>query len=139
RILYELSGVSEKMSAGLDDMKAYFSDEEIENFKEQISKGDIPFSELDKQQEYVTQDFEELRNMERMFDESPVFLQKIIDGLKEKSEEPFHKNLGGHWKDIAEQSAYIYWIDEIERKHPEHTKIGTEDFAYTRKRLKELL
>ncbi|GAB3049257.1 DUF4011 domain-containing protein [Virgibacillus ainsalahensis] len=139
RILYELSNVSENMSTALNEMKGYFSKETIKEYQDQIAKGDIPLSALDKQMEYVTQDFEELRNMDRMYDESPAFMKEIIDELKEKSKDYIHKDLAAHWKDIAEQSTYTYWIDEIERKHPILTKIGTDDFSHTRDQLKECL
>src|SRR5699024_3150365 len=138
-ILYELSVVSDEMSHELEDMKRYFSDDVIEEFQDRISKGDIPLKTLDKQREYVTQDFDELRNMDRMYDESPEFIREIIDRLKEKSDDPLRKDLGEHWRDITEQSAYLYWIDEVERKHPALNKIGTDEFEHIRKQLKDLL
>ncbi|WP_077622444.1 AAA domain-containing protein [Sediminibacillus massiliensis] len=137
KILYDLSQVSDKMSKEVKQLSAYFTDDKVNRYYEQIAKGDIPLSELQKQQEYVIQDFEDLRHMDRIYDESLPFIKTIIDELKGKSEE--HSQLTDQWVDIVEQSAYIHWIDEIERKHRVLTKVGTEEFEKLRENFKELL
>ncbi|WP_249870765.1 AAA domain-containing protein [Oceanobacillus saliphilus] len=139
RILYELSTISEEMTKEVQQLSSYFMEEKINRYKEQISKGDIPLSEFRKQQEYVIQDFEDLRNMDRIYDGSLPFIKSIIDELKEKSKDNIHRELAKQWVEYTKQSTYIYWIDEIERKHPELTKIGTTEFNRLRDRFKELL
>ncbi|MGP4077442.1 AAA domain-containing protein [Halobacillus sp. K22] len=138
-ILYELANVSEDMSKNLNEMKDYISEDTIEHYKNRISTGDIPLSIIQRQQNFLKEDFEELREMDRLYDESSKTLQKIIDQLKEKSDPGVDKNVAEHWKEIAEQSTYIYWIDEVERKYPSLSKIGTDDFDHLRKKLKDLL
>ncbi|WP_156289366.1 AAA domain-containing protein [Oceanobacillus salinisoli] len=139
RILYELSNVSDDMSKEVQQLSSYFKEEKIQRYRDQISKGDIPLSEFQKQQEYVIQDFEDLRNMDRIYDESLPFIKTIIDRLKDKSKDHIHKELAHQWVDIVKQSVYIHWIDELERKHRELTKIGTEEFKRLRGNFKELL
>ncbi len=138
-ILYELANVSEGMSENLNDMKDYLSENTIEHYKNRISTGDIPLSSIQRQQNFLKEDFEDLREMDRLYDESSKTMKKIIDQLKEKSDPAVDKNVAEHWKEIAEQSTYIYWIDEVERKYPSLSKIGTDDFDHLRKKLKDLL
>lgn len=139
RILYELSHVSNDMTNEMKQLSPYFKEEKMQKYKDQISKGDIPLSEFQKQQEYVIQDFDDLRNMDRIYDESMPFIKTLIDELKNKSKDDIHRELAKQWVENTKQSAYIYWIDEIERKHPELTKIGTESFQRLRTRFKDLL
>ena len=139
RILYELSMVSEKMSKEVETLKTYFSKEAIDQFNARITKGDIPLKEFQQQQEFVIQDFEELRNMDRIYEESLPFIKTIIEMLKEKTGDNIHKQIADEWVDIVRQSAYIHWIDQIEKKHPILTKIGTDEFEKKRKDFKELL
>lgn len=139
QILYELSNVSEEMSNEVKQLSSYFADEKIGMFHKQISKGDIPLSELEKQQEYIIQDFEDLRNMDRIYDESLPFIQTIIDKLKDKSKNNIQRELKEQWVDYVKQSTYIHWIDEIESKHRVITKVGTEEYERLRDSFKELL
>lgn len=138
-ILYELSNVSEEMSKEVKQLSSYFADEKIDKYHDQISKGDIPLEELQKQQEYIIQDFEDLRNMDRIYDESLPFIRKIIDKLKDKSKNNINRELNVHWVDYVKQSAYIHWIDEIESRHRVLTKVGTEEFERLRNNFKKLL
>lgn len=138
RILYDLSAISEEMSTGVDALSPYFSKEKIARYKDQIAKGDIPLSELEKQHEYVIQDFEDLRNMDRIYDDSLPFVQSIINKLKDKDLEK-HNELNKQWVDIARQSTYMHWLDEIEMKHRSLLKVGTEEFERLRTDFKELL
>ncbi|MEH7380195.1 AAA domain-containing protein [Bacillus sp. JJ1533] len=139
RILYELSQVSTNMTNDIKQLSPYFKEEKLQRYKDQISKGDIPLSEFQKQQEYVIQDFEDLRNMDRIYDESLPLIKSLIEELKDKSKDQLHRELAKQWVEHTKQSTYIYWIDEIERKHPELTKIGTESFQRLRTRFNELL
>lgn len=138
-ILYELSTVSEKMSKEVKSLATYISEDAINKYNDRIAKGDIPAKEFLQQEEYVIQDFEELRNMDRLYEESLPFIKTIIDGLKVKTEDSLHRGLANEWKDIVQQSAYIHWIDQIERKHPSLTKIGTEEFDQLQNSFKQLL
>ncbi|MFE8701556.1 AAA domain-containing protein [Cytobacillus sp. FJAT-54145] len=139
RFLYELSQVSETMSKEVDSLKAYFSKEAINKFNERITKGDIPLTDFQQQQEFIIQDFEELRNMDRAYEESLPYIKNTIDLLKEKTGDNVHSQLAEEWMDIVKQSAYIHWIDQIERKHPSLTKIGTDELQKVREKFKELL
>lgn len=135
-ILYELSKVSDLMKQNVRELNHYFSNEKVDYLQRRISKGDIPLSTLESQLNFVTEDFDDLREMDRKYDEGSKAVQTMIDQLKEKE---ISANLENRWKDIAEQSAYIYWIDQVERKHPYLSKVGTNDIEYTRQNLKELL
>ncbi|MEH7237633.1 AAA domain-containing protein [Bacillus sp. JJ1562] len=139
RILYGLSHVSTEMTNEMKQLFPYFKKGKLQKYKDQISKGDVPLSEFQKQQEYVIQDFDDLRNMDRIYDDSMPFIKSLIDELKDKSKDHIHRDLAKQWVENTKQSTYIYWIDEIERKHPELTKIGTESFQQLRTRFKELL
>lgn len=139
KILFDLSQVSEKMSNEVKALQTYFKDELITKYYERISKGDIPLKEFEQKHEYVIQDFEDLRNMDREYDENESTIKKIIDQLKDKTGNNIHKQLSDEWVDIVKQSAFIHWIDQIESKHPILTKIGTEEIERVREQFKELL
>lgn len=139
RFLYELSQVSETMSKEVDSLKSYFSKNAINKFNERITKGDIPLTDFQQQREFIIQDFEELRNMDRAYEESLPYIKSMIDLLREKTGDNVHSQLADEWTDIVKQSAYIHWIDQIERKHPSLTKIGTEELQKIRDKFKELL
>ncbi len=139
KILFDLSQVSEKMSNEVKALQTYFKDELITKYYERISKGDIPLKEFEQKHEYVIQDFEDLRNMDREYDENESTIKKIIDQLKDKTGNNIHKQLSEEWVDILKQSAFIHWIDQIESKHPMLTKIGTEEMERVREQFKELL
>lgn len=139
RFLYELSQVSEKMSKEVGTLKTYFSKDAIDQLNNRITKGDIPLSDFQQQQEFMIQDFEELRNMDRHYEESLPYIRNTIDLLKEKTGDHVHNQLAEEWLDIVKQSAYIHWIDQIEQKHPVLTKIGTEEIQEVRENFKKLL
>lgn len=139
RILFELSKVSEEMSRELDSLKTYFTDDSIKALNNRVSKGDIPVLDLQKIQEFIIQDFEDLRLMDRDYDESLPFIKMIIDRLKDKTKENVHSQLASEWADIVKQSAYIHWIDQIEKKHPTLSKIGSEELDRVRESFKQVL
>jgi superfamily I DNA and/or RNA helicase len=139
KILYDLSKISEKLSKDIKSLESYFSKEKIVSLHRRIEKGDIPFNELDKQHEYVIRDFENLRIMDRIYDESLPFIKSIIDALKVKSNDMSKDELAKKWADIVSQSAYVHWIDDIERKHPNLLTVGTDSFDQLRESFKSLL
>jgi very-short-patch-repair endonuclease len=139
RLLYDLSQISGKMSKDIKALETYFTKKEIDGLHKSIEKGDIPLNDLAKQQEYVIRDFEGLRNMDRIYEESLPFMRSIIDALKDKSNDLSKDELPKKWAEIVAQSAYVHWIDEIERKHPDLLKVGTEAFDNLRKKFRKLL
>ncbi|OAS85992.1 AAA domain-containing protein [Metabacillus litoralis] len=139
KLLFDLSQVSEKMSKEMKDLQTYFSDELVKKYYERISKGDIPLKEFEQKHEYIIQDFEDLRNMDREYDANLPNIKKMIDMLKDKTGDHIHKQLSDEWVDIVKQSTFIHWIDDIESKHPMLTKIGTEEIEKVREHFKELL
>ncbi|UGB33111.1 AAA domain-containing protein [Metabacillus sp. B2-18] len=139
KILFDLSQVSEKMSTEIKSLQAYFNDELVKKYNERISKGDIPLTEIEQKHEFILQDFEDLRNMDREYDEFLPNIKRMIDMLKDKTSNNIHKQLSDEWVDIVRQSAFIHWIDGIESKHPILTKIGTEEMEKVREDFKVLL
>lgn len=139
KLLFDLSQVSEEMSIEMKSLHPYFTDELVKKYSERISKGDIPLKEFEQKHEFIIQDFEDLRNMDREYDANLPNIKKIIDMLKDKTTNNIHKQLSDEWVDIVKQSAFIHWIDMIETKHPILTKIGTEEIEKVRDNFKDLL
>ncbi|MFC4389065.1 AAA domain-containing protein [Gracilibacillus marinus] len=137
-ILYDLSQVTEGLFKQLESVEAYFKEDSIKKLKARISKGDIPLEMLKKKQAYIKEYFEELREMDRLYDHSSKEVQQIIDRLIERNLSEVN-NLSEEWVEVAKQSAYIHWIDKIEREHPELDMIGTGNFQHLTEELKELL
>jgi len=139
KILFDLSQVSEKMSNEIKSLQSYFTDDLVKKYNDRISKGDIPLTEFEQKHEFIIQDFEDLRNMDREYDENLPSIKKMIDMLKDKTSNKIHKQLSDEWVDIVKQSSYIHWIDQIESKHPILTKIGTEEIEKVLIQFKDLL
>jgi very-short-patch-repair endonuclease len=135
-ILYDLAKVSEKMSKQVYSMKDFLSDDQVDHFRKRIAQGDFPLELFQQQLNFMKKDFEDLRDMDRVFDEGTNAVKAIIDQLKQKD---ISNNLEERWRQIAEQSAYIHWIDQLERKHPALSKIGTADYKHLNDQLKTLL
>ncbi|WP_163536220.1 AAA domain-containing protein [Gracilibacillus sp. YIM 98692] len=137
-ILYDLSKATEGLFQHLDKMDAYFTNDSLKEMKHLVSKGDIPLSTLQKKQDYIKEFFDELREMDRLYDDSAEMVQMMIDRLIERNLSD-SGNLAKEWEEVARQSAYIHWIDEIERKYPEIATIGTGNFQVLTEELEEFL
>ncbi len=137
-ILYDLSQATEGLFQQLEALDPYFSADSIKRIKTQVSKGDIPLEVLKKKQNYIKEYFDELREMDRLYDHSAKEVQQLIDRLMERNLTD-SGNLAEEWAEVAKQSAYIHWIDQIERKYPEIAMIGTGNFQHLIEELKELL
>jgi very-short-patch-repair endonuclease/chorismate mutase len=137
-ILYDLSQATEGVFQQLEALDPYLSADSIKTLKTQVSKGDIPLYVLKKKQTYIKEFFDELREMDRLYDQSAKEVQQIIDRLIDRNLTD-SSNLAEEWVDVAKQSAYIHWIDQIERKYPEIAMIGTGTFEHLTDELKELL
>ncbi|MGP4039554.1 AAA domain-containing protein [Gracilibacillus sp. D59] len=137
-ILYDLSQATEGLFKQLEKLDPYFSADSIKSLKTRISKGDIPLEVLKKKQTYIKEFFDELREMDRLYDHSAKEVQQLIDRLIERNLTD-SGNLAEEWAEVAKQSAYIHWIDQIERKYPEIAMIGTGNFQHLTEELKELL
>ncbi|MEH7114937.1 AAA domain-containing protein [Neobacillus niacini] len=139
RILFELAQVSESMTKEIDTLNGYFQKESLEDDKKRIAKGDIPLKELQQKGEFIHLDFEDLRDMDRIYEESQPFIKALIDMLKEKYDDKIHREIASEWEEVVKQSAYIHWIDNVERKHAILTKIGTDEFDKINSQFKQLL
>ncbi|WP_058306329.1 AAA domain-containing protein [Gracilibacillus massiliensis] len=137
-ILYDLSQATEGLFKQLEALDPYLSADSIKTLKTRMSKGDIPLEVLKKKQTYIKEFFDELREMDRLYDQSAKEVQQIIDRLIERNLTD-SSNLAEEWAEVAKQSAYIHWIDQIERKYPEIAMIGTGTFEHLTDELKELL
>ncbi|GAE95261.1 DNA helicase related protein [Gracilibacillus boraciitolerans JCM 21714] len=76
--------------------------------------------------------------MDRLYDHSAKEVQRIIDRLIERNLSD-SSNLAEEWAEVAKQSAYIHWIDQIEIKYPEIAMIATGNYQHLTEELKELL
>ncbi|MGP4072883.1 AAA domain-containing protein [Piscibacillus sp. B03] len=136
--LYELSQQSNELLTELNKLKTYFKDESIDQFSKRISKGDIPLKDFEKKLDYIKEYFDKLREMDRFYESRDSHVQFIINSLIE-SKPNSGNNLRDDWVDIARQSIYIHWIDQIEANHPEIAKIGTGSFKQLQSKLESLL
>ncbi|GAQ19284.1 helicase [Oceanobacillus picturae] len=137
-ILYDLSQATEGLFKQLESIEPYLKVDSIKTLRQRISKGDLPLDTLKQKQAYIKEYFDELREMDRLYDASAKEVQRIIDRLIERNL-PNADNLGEEWAEVAKQSAYIHWIDKIEMKYPEVAMIGTGNFQRLTEELKELL
>ncbi|MDQ0160022.1 AAA domain-containing protein [Alkalibacillus salilacus] len=137
-ILYDLSQKSQNLLNNLESLRKFFEDNSIDSYAKRISKGDIPLKDFENKYDYAVEYFDQLREMDTFYDSVGTDTQAIIDSLIHKHPEPTHK-LDNEWSDLAEQSIFIHWIDEIESKHPDISKVSNGSYEKLRHRLEELL
>ncbi|ENH97584.1 hypothetical protein J416_06218 [Gracilibacillus halophilus YIM-C55.5] len=137
-ILYDLSQATEGLFQQIDALDPYFESESMQGLKTRVSKGDIPLDVLQKKRAYIQEYFDDLREMDRLYDHSAKVVQELIDRLIERNLSS-NGHIPDEWTEVAKQSAYIHWIDEIENKYPDISMIGTGDFQQLTDELKQLL
>ncbi len=138
KTLYDLSKETEKFMSKLKNLNPYLADDWIKSMEKLVNEGKIPLNELEKMHEYIFSDFEELRRMDRFYHDKDETVVSLIElAIKEV---PFvDTNLAKEWVDSLQDSIYLHWIDEIERKNPIIEAISTEQFNRIRDKLKNLI
>ncbi len=131
KTMYDLSNVTQEMAKQLDKLKAYITDDVVDEMKQRVSVGDIPIEELDKMLEYIHQDFEDLRQMDSYLESSTDLVKSVVRKLKEK-EFSEAVSLPVAWVDLARNSTFIHWIDQVEKSQPDVKKISTTEFERIR-------
>ena len=139
QVLHDLAEVSQVMHNEIKSLSNIFSDSFVEKISKRISQGDIPLGDFVKIHESIISDFSDLRQMDRLYQESTPFIQRIIDMLSKSYNREFEVSLPQEWVEILKQSAFVFWIDEIERKYSDLAKIGTIEYQQIHERFKELI
>ncbi|MEH7309175.1 AAA domain-containing protein [Neobacillus drentensis] len=130
-IMHQLGKVTKAMAEEVDKLKKYLQDSKVNNLKTRISEGDIPLTELDKMVEYIHRDFEELQLMDVYWNQCSEVEKKVLLLLQQKTVKN-ELTLSDYWVDLLKNSAYVQWIDQTERKHPQVQKISTNEFSRIR-------
>ncbi|WP_342045115.1 AAA domain-containing protein [Bacillus sp. OTU530] len=130
KTIYELANETLKMSQEIEKLKRYMKDDVIEKMKERISQGDIPIEELDKMLEYLHRDFDDLRQMDSFFESSSELTKTLIKKLTKKAFRVDEQvvSLPELWVNMVRNSAYVHWIDQIEKQYPDVQKVSSNEF-----------
>lgn len=130
KIMYQLANETLKMSQEIEKLKKYVQEDVIKKMQERISQGDIPLEELDKMLEYLHRDFDDLRQMDTFFENSPELIQTLIKKVTEKSFEvdQHSSSFSDTWVDVVRNSAYVHWIDQMEKQYPDVQKLSSNEF-----------
>ncbi|PLS09636.1 AAA domain-containing protein [Neobacillus cucumis] len=137
-IMHQLGKVTKSMADEVEKLKKFLQDTKVNTLKTRISEGDIPLQELDKIVEYIHRDFEELQQMDVYWNHCNEVEKKVIQLLSKKTEKN-ELTLSDYWVDLFQNSAYVHWIDQIEKQHPQVQKISTNEFSRIRDSFAELL
>ncbi|RDU37108.1 helicase [Neobacillus piezotolerans] len=135
--MHQLGKVTKEMADEIEKLKRYFNDDVVDKFKKRISEGDIPLKDLDKMLEYVHRDFEDLQQMDSYWNALSEVEKNIIEKLQAKK--GTGADLPELWKDLFINSAFVQWIEQTERKHPEVQKISTNEFNRIRTAFAQLI
>lgn len=138
RVMYEMGQTTEQMARELEKLRPYFQDALIDRLKKEIAEGNIPTTELLQKIEHLTSDFDDLREMDRFFEQTSSTVQTLITRVREKVGWQSDR-LPECWTDTIRQTVYIQWLDEIEKKHPLITKVSSEEYEEIRRSYKELI
>lgn len=138
RLMYDMAKTTETMCLELEKLRPHFQDSFIERLKRGIEKGNIPTGELQGIIQHLDSDFDELRQMDRFFEEATPLVRTLITRVREKIGWQAD-SLPERWTDAVRQTVYLKWLDEIERKHPVIAKVSTDEFEIIRRSFKELI
>ncbi|OLS40784.1 AAA domain-containing protein [Bacillus sp. MRMR6] len=130
-IMHQLGKVTKAMAEEVEKLKKFLEDSKINTLKTRISEGDIPLPELDKILEYIHRDFEELQQMDVYWNQCNEVEKKVIQLLSKKTAAN-ELTLSAYWVELFQNSAYVHWIDQTEKQHPQVQKISTNEFARIR-------
>ncbi|MEH7482196.1 AAA domain-containing protein [Neobacillus drentensis] len=130
-IMHQLGKVTKSMADEVEKLKKFLLDSKVNTLKTRISEGDIPLQELDKIVEYIHRDFEELQQMDVYWNQCNEVEKKVIQLLSKKTEKN-ELTLSDYWVDLFQNSAYVHWIDQIEKENPQVQKISTNEFSRIR-------
>ena len=136
--MQQLGKVTKNMAEKIEKLKRYFHDSMIDEFKDRISEGDIPKSELDKILEYFHRDFDELQQMDTYWENCNEIEKKVILLLQPKTAYQ-EGTLSEYWVELFKNSAYIHWIDQTEKRYPQVQKISTNEFSRIRDSFAKLI
>ena len=138
KVMHDLSNVTKTIADGMNALTNLLQEEQVNKLQERVAEGDIPLKELDLILEYVHRDFDDLRLMDKFWQQASEDTKDVITELKEK-EYKNDQSLSEFWVDIFRNSTYIHWIDMIEAKYPEVQKISTNEFGRIRESFANLL
>jgi very-short-patch-repair endonuclease len=130
-IMHQLGKVTKAMAEEVEKLKKFLEDSKINTVKTRISEGDIPLQELDKILEYIHRDFEELQQMDVYWNQCNEVEKKVIQLLSKKTTAN-ELTLSEYWVELFKNSAYVHWIDQTEKQHPQVQKVSSNEFARIR-------
>ena len=137
-IMHQLGKVTKSMAEEVEKLKKFLQESKVNTLKTRISEGDIPLQELDKIVEYIHRDFEELQQMDVYWNQCNEVEKKVIQLLSKKTEKN-ERTLSEYWVDLFKNSAYVHWIDQIEKQNPQVQKISTNEFSRIRESFASLI
>ncbi|PTM59855.1 AAA domain-containing protein [Desmospora activa] len=138
RILYEMAQTTEAMGQELEKLRPYLQDETIDRLKKEIGEGAIPTQWLLCLSEHLVSDFDDLREMDRFLAQASPLVQTLISRVEARIGWR-EGDLALIWTDAIRQTAYMQWIDEIERKHPLIAKVSSAEFEEIRRSYQALI
>jgi very-short-patch-repair endonuclease len=130
-IMHQLGKVTKAMAEEVEKLKKFLEDSKINTLKTRISEGDIPLQELDRILEYIHRDFEELQQMDVYWNQCNEVEKKVIQLLSKKTAAN-ELTLSEYWVELFKNSAYVHWIDQTEKQHPQVQKVSSNEFARIR-------
>ncbi|MRG28983.1 AAA domain-containing protein [Laceyella tengchongensis] len=138
RLMYEIAQITQSLKQHIRFLEEILDDEFFKQLHKELAEGKIPQRTLLQIREAISRDFDDLKAMDRCYFEATPTVQKLINRLKEK-EMGQEGELSEKWVDAVKQSFYLFWIDEIERKHPYLSNVSTGEYQQIREEFGKLL
>ncbi|WP_139488052.1 AAA domain-containing protein [Brevibacillus dissolubilis] len=139
RTLYDIAGVADDISKKIESFQPYFVSDHIHSLKTGVAKGKIPVDDLEQKRQAIMEDFEELREMDRFFEEKTEEIRKLITV---SVVHPAEKNGPVRPEETVEhlrQSLFAHWIDQVEKKNPHMVKVSTAEYSQLLESFRQLL
>lgn len=134
--LYQASNESRKLSHELKWLYQILPAERVGKLRQSFSKGTFLAPFFSQLRAVLARDFDDLKAMDRLAQQADEQAKQLLQRLETKNFSP-DQSLSEQWVEAVQQSFYLYWIDEIERKHPILEEMSSDKFAQVQKELEE--
>lgn len=137
-IMHDLGNITKDMSEQMSILNMLVEDKVVKDYQSRIAEGDIPLEELERILDIFRRDFDELKEMDRYWNELNEETKVIINLLKSK-ELKSEKTLSKYWKDVLYNSVFNYWIEAVESKYTDVQMISSKEFMRFRNEFATLI
>lgn len=136
--MYQASEESHQLSRELKWLYQVLPAERVDKLRQAFSKGTFLSPFFSQLRAVLARDFKDLKAMDLLAHQADEQAKELLRRLETKNFSP-DQPLSEQWVETVRQSFYLYWIAEMERKHPILEEMSFGEFDRVQKELTTLL